>query len=337
VDGSSVGAVPGYTFTNVTSNHTISASFAVTTASFALQVNTSGQGVVLRDPEGAEFVSGTQIRLLASAAHGWVFDCWSGDLTGSSNPVSLTMDGDKTIEAVFLEDDDLDGTSNREEQGPDGQDNSHDGNHDGIADAAQANVVSRHTHDGRYYLTIASPRGTTLANVTMEGLPGGEPSNFAFPYGLIGFEVSGITPGGSTTATIFLPEGETCTTYFKHDRARNTWEEFSYDYASRTGADISRNVVTLDCVDGLRGDQDGIADGTITDPGGPAVKHQSESWHERSCFLSAADTPCGGAACCWIAILPACLLVTGWSLRFRKRRIRLQVVPFRREPHGRSG
>ena len=108
------------------------------------------------------------------------------------------MDGDKTIEAVFLEDDDLDGTSSTEERGPDGDDLSYDGNHDGVADAAQANVVSRHTHDDRYYLTIASPRGTALANVTMEGLPGGEPRNFSFPYGLIGFEVTGITPGGST-------------------------------------------------------------------------------------------------------------------------------------------
>ncbi|MEN6448096.1 MAG: choice-of-anchor U domain-containing protein [Syntrophaceae bacterium] len=323
VDGTSVGAVPSHTFTNVTSDHTISASFAVTTASYTLQVNTSGQGVVLRDPEGTEFVSGSQVRLLASAAHGWVFDRWSGDLIGSENPVTLTMDADRTIEAAFLEDDDLDGTSNTDEQGPGGQDKSYDGNHDGIADAAQANVVSRHTYDSRYYLTIASPRGTTLVNVIMEGLPGGEPRNFAFPYGLIGFEVTGITPGSSTTVTIFLPEEETCTTYFKHDEAMSAWDEFYCDYASRTGADISRNVITLNYVDGLRGDQDGIADGTITDPGGPAVKHQSESWNERLCFLSVADTPRGNAACSWIAILLACLLVTGWSLPSRKRRIRL--------------
>ncbi|HHN93981.1 MAG TPA: PKD domain-containing protein, partial [Anaerolineae bacterium] len=35
------------------------------------------------------------------AAPGWTFSGWSGDLNGSTNPVTLTMDGDKEVTATF--------------------------------------------------------------------------------------------------------------------------------------------------------------------------------------------------------------------------------------------
>ena len=42
VDGASVGAVTSYTFTNVTANHTISASFAVNTRTITASAGANG-------------------------------------------------------------------------------------------------------------------------------------------------------------------------------------------------------------------------------------------------------------------------------------------------------
>ncbi len=38
---------------------------------------------------------------MAVADEGYEFDHWEGDLTGSTNPASLVMDGSKTITAIF--------------------------------------------------------------------------------------------------------------------------------------------------------------------------------------------------------------------------------------------
>jgi uncharacterized repeat protein (TIGR02543 family) len=52
---------------------------------------------------GAEilYAAGTTAKLTASAASGYVFTSWSGDASGSTNPISLTMDSNKTVTANF--------------------------------------------------------------------------------------------------------------------------------------------------------------------------------------------------------------------------------------------
>ena len=52
VDGISVGAVSSYTFTNVSSNHTIEASFAIDTPQLSVSVNDTAGGVVTSAPAG---------------------------------------------------------------------------------------------------------------------------------------------------------------------------------------------------------------------------------------------------------------------------------------------
>ena len=322
MDGASIGAVSSHTFSNVTTSHTISASFSISTDKYTLKVDISGNGTVLMDPEGETFDSGTQVHLLASPLEGWVFDSWNGDLTGSLNPVTITMDADKTIEAVFLEDEDHDGAPNVEEQGPDRSDNSYDGNNDGIPDWAQANVVSRHAYDDNYYLTIASPQGTAIVDLMMTEPPEGAPAHYEFPYGLISFEISGIAQGGSTTVKIILPQGETCTTYFKYDETNDTWSNFFYHYDDHTGGVISGNVITLHFIDRLRGDQDGIANGIIIDPGSPAIRHWDEDdpWYQQ-CFISTAGTPHRMNTYEWVIILFFGFLIMRTNLLFQKRRI----------------
>jgi uncharacterized repeat protein (TIGR02543 family) len=51
---------------------------------------------------GNFYIPGTVLSLTAVADKGWTFAGWGGDLTGKSSPVSLTMDGNKSVTATFV-------------------------------------------------------------------------------------------------------------------------------------------------------------------------------------------------------------------------------------------
>ncbi|WP_165849379.1 InlB B-repeat-containing protein [Candidatus Cryosericum septentrionale] len=99
VDGVSVGAVPSYTFTNVTVSHTIAANFAIDT--YTLTVNVTGSSSIAKSPDQASYNHGASVQLTATPVTGWHFTGWSGSLTGSTNPATITMDANKTITATF--------------------------------------------------------------------------------------------------------------------------------------------------------------------------------------------------------------------------------------------
>ena len=61
----------------------------------------SGSGTVTRNPDLATYTSGTQVTLTATPTSGSIFTGWSGGATGSTNPLTITMDGDKTVTANF--------------------------------------------------------------------------------------------------------------------------------------------------------------------------------------------------------------------------------------------
>ena len=60
-----------------------------------------GNGSIEVVPAQAVYAPGTEVQLTA-VVRGWGFDHWSGDATGSDNPVTITMDGDKSVTAHFL-------------------------------------------------------------------------------------------------------------------------------------------------------------------------------------------------------------------------------------------
>ena len=99
VDGSSVGAVTSYPFTNVQASHTIHASFSPD--AYTLTITPPVNGTVTKSPDQASYLSGTVITLTATPATGYSFTGWSGDLTGTTNPATITMDADKTVTATF--------------------------------------------------------------------------------------------------------------------------------------------------------------------------------------------------------------------------------------------
>ncbi|WP_034638386.1 InlB B-repeat-containing protein, partial [Chitinivibrio alkaliphilus] len=60
-------------------------------------------GDVLVDPDADEYEHGSEVTLTAEAEDGYVFVGWSGDVTGSANPLTITVERDMEIIAVFEE------------------------------------------------------------------------------------------------------------------------------------------------------------------------------------------------------------------------------------------
>ena len=108
VDGSSVGAVSTYTFTNVTANHTISASFTTNTYNLTVTKGGTGSGTVTSSPAGINcgsdcseaYNAGTPVTLAASPDASSTFAGWSGACTGTGT-CSVTMDAAKSVTATF--------------------------------------------------------------------------------------------------------------------------------------------------------------------------------------------------------------------------------------------
>lgn len=69
---------------------------------YSLTVSITGSGSVTSDPSGTTFPSGTSVTLTAVAAAEYEFAGWSGDVSGTSNPVSILMNANKTVTANFV-------------------------------------------------------------------------------------------------------------------------------------------------------------------------------------------------------------------------------------------
>jgi hypothetical protein len=70
----------------------------------SLTINITGSGTVTKDPDLTDYPDGTDVILTAEAGGGYLFHEWGGDATGTETSVTITMDGDKTVSATFVED-----------------------------------------------------------------------------------------------------------------------------------------------------------------------------------------------------------------------------------------
>jgi photosystem II stability/assembly factor-like uncharacterized protein len=68
---------------------------------YTLAITKVGSGTVALDPAGGTYDAGTVVTLTATPAASYSFSGWSGGFSGNANPVSITMDGDKTVTAAF--------------------------------------------------------------------------------------------------------------------------------------------------------------------------------------------------------------------------------------------
>jgi hypothetical protein len=115
VDGAPTTPQGSYSFTNVSANHTIRVAFRINAYTLTLEVD--GEGRIAPVPFRETYTHGTSVVLkaLAGGTEGperpgqespppaeWRFDHWEIDASGTNTPVTIVMDRDKTVRAVFV-------------------------------------------------------------------------------------------------------------------------------------------------------------------------------------------------------------------------------------------
>lgn len=172
-------------------------------------------------------------------------------------------------------DEDKDGISDTREKGAEGSDDNFDGNSDGIPDYKQAGVASFLTYNNQNYVTLVAPQGAVLSQMKVTDNPSESdtPADAQFPFGFFDFSIDGLDPGEAVSITLILHNAGSIDKYYKYgptpDNKLPHWYDFSFD--GQTGAQINGNIITLHFVDGLRGDEDLTVNGSIKEPGGPAI------------------------------------------------------------------
>jgi hypothetical protein len=146
-----------------------------------------------------------------------------------------------------------------------------DANADGIDDAAQG-LCNLYDAEGRSIIGFGSSSGrircfTSIAN---RELPGGDAYADQLDYGMFAFAIDGLEENEASPATvrvtIYLPEAPTpLSSWYKYDEANGEITDYGA-YST-----ISGEHMLLTLIDGGAGDQDGVVNGVIVDPSGPAI------------------------------------------------------------------
>jgi len=68
---------------------------------YTITTSVVGNGTVQLTPAGGTYDAGTTISVAAPPAAGWKFAGWSGSITGSTNPATITVNANLAITATF--------------------------------------------------------------------------------------------------------------------------------------------------------------------------------------------------------------------------------------------
>ncbi|MBI4331755.1 MAG: hypothetical protein HY673_10790 [Chloroflexi bacterium] len=112
--GGDVSGSSDRTTVTMNSNKTLVVSF-VKVHDLQTRANPSEGGRV--EPAGGTLDAGTEVKLTAVANPGWRFNRWEGSVSGSVNPASVRMDGNKNVTATFTKVYSLDAAANPAEGG----------------------------------------------------------------------------------------------------------------------------------------------------------------------------------------------------------------------------
>jgi len=69
----------------------------------SITIDREGTGRVTKNPDKAKYAENEAVELIPEAEPYYLFDHWSGDLTGNDNPATIIMNSDKDITAHFVQ------------------------------------------------------------------------------------------------------------------------------------------------------------------------------------------------------------------------------------------
>lgn len=189
-----------------------------------------------------------------------------------------------TSSLVVTNDNDGDGIINSTE---DAAPNSGDANQDGTVDSSQLNVTSLVNTATGEYTSLQVDDDCELSNTRVKRVSElGNDSGYSYPLGLLDFTADCGTPGFTTTVTQY---------YYDPPTQNFVLRKFANgSYQTISGATMSLQtiggrqvlVITYQVTDGGPLDADGLVNGVIVDPAGPATAVSTVS----SIGLSAPDT-----------------------------------------------
>ena len=135
----------------------------------------------------------------------------------------------------------------------------------GVVDWIAVVVAGYYGFYGSSFVVTSS--AGTVTDLSRSAVPTSppRPPDVRFPFGLVGFRVTGLAPGGSASVTIMVPA-----TVGDADLGGDYWKLQRGAWYRVPSARVTGNQITLELTDGGTGDADGTADGTIVDPGAPA-------------------------------------------------------------------
>jgi len=96
--GTNYGAGASYSVRSIV---TLYAKWTVNTYALTTNVNPSSGGTVSRSPDQTSYNYGTNVAVTATPNTGYMFTGWSGDTSGTANPVTIPISKNKTLTANF--------------------------------------------------------------------------------------------------------------------------------------------------------------------------------------------------------------------------------------------
>ncbi|MDB5031545.1 ice-binding family protein [Mucilaginibacter sp.] len=99
-NGTIASTSPAYTFP-LSANRTLVANFLLNTYTLNTTALPAAGGSVTKTPNQPTYNYGTTAQLTATPNAGYIFSSWSGDASGSVNPLTVTMTSNKNITANF--------------------------------------------------------------------------------------------------------------------------------------------------------------------------------------------------------------------------------------------
>ena len=172
-----------------------------------------------------------------------------------------------------------------------------DGNGDGLADGSQKGVASApflntpsassNASAPPTFVTLvadstegkANTSTATITEIKQVDAPANLPADMKAPLGLISFKTEIDTPGGTETFSLFVDASLGVNGYWKQD-ASGTWVNLASEaFGGKMVSEGGKLRLDFAIQDGGPFDADGVANGSISDPGAAGFMPQSITEH----------------------------------------------------------